>query len=384
MQEKIENRKLVIVNQAANYLTVGLCNAFSQKMGAVDLITGGVHEQGESLSKNVNITTINKFTRVSRKKKYIGYLTATIRIYVLLMTKFRKHEVFFISTPPMAYLLKVLLPHKTSMLIWDVYPDLFKITGMKESHPFFRVWAFLNRIVFKRAFKLYTIGDRMAGLLEKYVDRSKINVTPIWSIFQSNGKVVKEKNPFVSEQNIQDKFVVQYSGNIGLTHNVEVLVEIAERMKKYDKIMFQIIGKGDRLSLLKQMAKEKKLNNCQFLPFQSDEMFQFSLSAADLGVVILDDVTSKGSVPSKSYNLMSFGIPSLYIAADDSELHDYSVKYNHAECFQKDDLEFVINFISRLSDDDELYKKYSQNALDAADDYKRSNADKIVELYLTE
>jgi glycosyltransferase involved in cell wall biosynthesis len=284
----------------------------------------------------------------------------------------------------MAYLLKVLLPHKTSMLIWDVYPDLFKITGMKESHPFFRTWAFLNRIVFKRAFKLYTIGDRMAGLLAKYVDRKKINVTPIWSIFQSNGKVAKEENPFVSEQNIQDKFVVQYSGNIGLTHNVEVLVEIADRMKKYDKIMFQIIGKGDRVSFLRQMAKEKKLTNCQFLPFQSDEMFQFSLSAADLGVVILDDVTSKGSVPSKSYNLMSFGIPSLYIAADDSELHDYAGRYNHAKCFQKDDLESAINFISGLSDDEELYKKYSQNALDAADNYKRSNADKIVELYLTE
>jgi len=383
MKDKINDRKIVIVNQAVNYLTIGLCNAFAERFETVELITGSIHEQGEELSDTVRVTFINKFTRKSKSQKYLRYLTASLQIYFLLITKFRKHEVFFISNPPMAYLLKVMLPHKTSMLIWDVYPDLFKVTGMKETHRLYRFWTRLNRIVFARAHRVFTIGNRMAELLSKYVSRDKILITPIWSIFQSDMSISDSENPFVKAHDLEGKFIVQYSGNIGLTHSVEVLVEIAEKMRDNSKILFQIIGKGNRLPFLRKMVKDKKLDNVQLLPFQSDEMFPFSLSAADLGVVILDESASKGSVPSKSYNLMSFGIPSLYISAEDSELNDYADKYNHAECFQTDDLNAVTDFISELSECQKLQEKYSKNALKAAENYQRPNADDIVNLYLS-
>ena len=41
------NRRVVIVNQAANYLTVGFANALVARGVAVTLMTGSVHEQGE-------------------------------------------------------------------------------------------------------------------------------------------------------------------------------------------------------------------------------------------------------------------------------------------------------------------------------------------------
>jgi hypothetical protein len=222
----------------------------------------------------------------------------------------------------------------------------------------------------------------MTDLLAKYVDRQKIKVTPIWSIFQSNGKVKKSNNPFVEEQNLQGKFVVQYSGNIGLTHNVEIVVELAEMMKSHNDILFQIIGRGPRVPHLKSLVKEKNLPNCQFLPFQTDEMFPYSLSAADVGVVILDEATSKGSVPSKSYNLMSYGIPALYIAGSDSELYNYAEKYKNAKCINHDNLSEAVEFILQLKNNKDLKKQYSQNAVSASQNYRRSNADKIVELYM--
>ena len=382
MKERIKDRKIVVVNQAVNHLTIGICNAFAARFEHVSLITGSVHEQGEPLNDRIQITSINKWAERPALKKLYSYIMGTLAIYWLLLIKYRKYEVFFVSIPPTAYLLKVALPNRFSMLLWDVYPDVFKITGMKESHLLYRSWAFLNRIVFKKAFRLFTIGNRMAHLLEKYIGKDKLLITPLWSIFQANEKVPKEKNPFVLQENLLGKFVVQYSGNIGLTHKVEVMVELAERMRSYPDILFQIIGRGSRVLSLKKTVEEKNLENCQFLPFQSDEMFPYSLSAADLGVVILDDLTSKGSVPSKSYNLMSYGIPSLYIAANDSELYDYSLKYRNAKCFDEQHLDEAVAFILELSRDRALYAEFAQNSLSAADDYKRSNADQIVELYL--
>ncbi|MCB0476406.1 MAG: glycosyltransferase family 4 protein, partial [Flavobacteriaceae bacterium] len=302
--------------------------------------------------------------------------------YYLLMTKYRKHDVFFISVPPMAYLLNLVLPHRFSMLIWDVYPDSLKITGMKESHPVYKFWSRLNRRSFKKAFAIITIGDKMADLLSKYVNREKLIIQPIWSIFQGNDKIKKSDNPFIKEQQLEGKFVVQYSGNIGLTHNVEVLINIASAMKDYEHIVFQIIGRGPRKKQLEQRVRDEKIPNCRFLPFQSDAMFPYSLSAADLGVVILDETTSKGSVPSKSYNLMSYGIPSLYIASGDSELFEYALKYRHAECFGKNDMREIIKYISDLAQDKVLYNNYAKNALKASEHFRRDNAGKIVAKYV--
>lgn len=374
-------RKIVILNQAVNYLTIGFANAFLNKADEVVLITGSIHTQGEELNGNVKVHYINKWHERPTRKKFLSYLIAMIRMWWLLMTKYRKYEVFFVSVPPMGYLLNLFLPHKFSMVIWDVYPDVFKITGMKESHIVYRVWSKLNKRSFRKAHRLFTISERMADLLEVYVNRDKILIQPIWSIFQENKKCTKEENPFISEYKLHGKFIVQYSGNIGLTHNVESMIDLAESMSDVPDVLFQIIGRGPRKPILEKLVEDKKLPNTMFLPFQSDDMFPYSLSSADLGIVILDETTSKGSVPSKSFNLMSYGIPSLYIASDDSQLKVYAEKYNHAFCCSKDNLIAAKAYILKLKNSNVFYAETSKNAVLASNDFKRENADKFVTKY---
>ena len=79
---------------------------------------------------------------------------------------------------------------------------------------------------------------------------------------------------------------------------------------------------------------------------------------------------------------MSYGIPGVYIAAGDSELHDYTVRYRHARCFTVGELQKAADFILQLSHDEEMYEIYVKNSLLAAMDFKRSNADKLVEAYI--
>ena len=377
---KIKDRKIVIINQAANYLTIGFANAFYEEFEHVTLMTGSVHVQGEELNNGIELKKINKWEESPALKKILSFLKALFLMWWLLITKYRKHEVFFVSVPPMGYLLNLILPHKFSMVIWDVYPDVFKIAGMKDSHPIYKFWAFLNKKSFKKAFKIFTISTKMADLLKAYTDR-EVLVRPIWSIFQENNKTEKNKNIFITEHGLQNKFIVQYSGNIGVTHNVETLIEIAEVLKDNTEILFQIIGRGPRKSKLEKLVKEKNLPNCVFLPFQTDDMFPYSLSAADVGVVILDETTSKGSVPSKSYNLMSYGIPSLYIASKDSQLYEYTKKYEHGACFSKNELKVVTEFLKNLSTNSLFYNEISSNAIEAAKNFKRENADKFIKAY---
>lgn len=376
-------RHLVIINQAANYLTVGLCNAFNRQFDTVSLVTGSVHVQGEEPDPAIAIRWINRWHERPAWKKAGSYLLALARMWWLLLTRYRRHEVLFVSVPPMGYLLNLILPHRFSMVIWDIYPDAFKVTGMRESHPIYRIWSWLNQRSFRKAYRLFTISDTMADSLGRYVDRERLIVQPIWAIFTPQDRVPRDQNRFLTRHELEGRFIVQYSGNIGLTHNVELLIDIAQRLKASDRILFQIIGRGPREPAIRRRVEESGLSNVQMLPFQSDEMFPHSLSAADLGVVILDERVSAGSVPSKAYNLMSLGIPALYVAGERSQLAHDAQQLGHAGCFQHDQLDEIADFISRLATDPSLREWMAESAVAAAVNFGRANADRFAELYFT-
>lgn len=375
--------KLVIVNQAANYLTIGLANAFKNRINTVALITGSVHVQGEELNTDIDVSWINKWHEKPAWKKVCAYSLALARIWILLLTKYRKYEVLFVSVPPMGYLLNLLLPNRFSMVIWDVYPDVLRISGVSEKNAVYRSWEALNRRSFRQAWRLFTISESLADSISKYVDRDKVIVLPIWSSFQENTKVAASENPFIKEHGLGGKYVVQYSGNIGFTHNVEVLIDVAESLLNEKDILFQIIGRGPRQQHIERVVANRGLSNVQLLPFQSDEMFRFSLSAADLGVVVLHESVGKGSVPSKAFNLMCFGVPALYIASTDSELARCAKEYSHARCFPGSDLVEISEFIKKMARDSQLCTMMSAKALEAASNYTRPNADRFVDKYFS-
>jgi hypothetical protein len=111
-------------------------------------------------------------------------------------------------------------------------------------------------------------------------------------------------------------------------------------------------------------------------------MFPHSLSSADLGVVILDERVSTGSVPSKAYNLMSLGIPALYVAGENSQLARDARRFGHAICFQSHQLDDIAAFVSRLATDANLRESMAASALATARNFRRPNADRFAQLYI--
>jgi glycosyltransferase involved in cell wall biosynthesis len=221
----------------------------------------------------------------------------------------------------------------------------------------------------------------MAELVSQYVDKQKVKIIRLWTTFENFTPVEKSENFFIREHLLEDKFIVQYSGNIGLIHNVEVMVEIARLLRDQNRILFLIIGKGDKVNRIKEMVLRYGLENCKVLPFQPDNVFPYSLSAADLGVVILDKKTSRGSIPNKAYNLMTAGKPILYIASRDSELNVYAERYNNGKCFDDSELEEIADFIRRMSEDEKLVQRYQDNSFKASLDFTRKNTSAIIEAY---
>lgn len=375
-------RGIVFVNQATGYLTIDIINKFTAEFKNVVLVTGSVRIQDTNLNSGIKIEHITRYDRGNNFKKALSWIKGSIQIFLLLKLKYKGYDKLYFTVPPIASLMAPWFSGRYSLLVFDLYPEALLINGLTENNHLYRWWAKRNIKVFNKCFKIFTISEGLKTGIERYVFSKEIIVIPNWSAFSHFVPVRKEENKILKREGLTNRFIVQYSGNIGVTHNVETLVDVAESLRDENDILFQIIGRGERSIEIARRINEKKLRNCILLPFREDTELYESLCAADIAVIILDDSIPDISIPSKLYNIMSAGLPVMAIASTDSALAALVDKHNLGKIFEKDNIQEMISFILDLKSDIGKRNKYASNSLRISTLYTRDNAEKYLQSYL--
>lgn len=371
-------KKVVLVNQSSGYLMVDIVNAYAKHYDEVVLLAGSIRVLERPLNEKVRVRHIMSYNRNSSSRRMVSWLWSSVQVFFLLLFKYRKFETIFVTNPPFAYLTGLILKREFSVIVYDTYPDALKNIGISENNPIYTAWEGMNRMIFGKAKNIFTLSESMALQLSEYVPKERITVIPNWSGSTKFGPVSREENPFIADNKLERKFVVLYSGNIGYTHNVEVLTEVAEKLKEETDICFLFIGEGRKKEELVKIAKQKNLDNCRFMTWQSPDILPYSLSAADLGVVTLNDTTAQLSVPSKTYNLMAAGVALLSIAPETSALAQLIQDHKNGRNFNAGQTMEIVDFILQCRNNRKELSVMSENSLKASKKYTYSNA----ELYL--
>lgn len=325
------------------------------------------------LPADVCIKYVISYDKSSYVKRLLTWIICAIQMWVKIFFFHREAELLLVSNPPLAPLLPRLLPNKFSLLIWDVYPDVLVRQRLLSRNNFLvKWWGQQNKIVFEKAKKVYTISQGMKDCLMQYVDESKIKVFSLWPN-DNMFRVDKKDNRFIKDQGLEGKFVVLYSGNLGITHRMDVLLDVAQLVDDCD-IEYVLIGEGGKKKMIEDRIARENIKNVRLLPFQSLEMLPHSLSSADIAVITLDSSSSAISVPSKTYNLMSVGAPLLCIASPESELGIIIRENEVGGIYPPDDTRGIAQFIIKLKNNDDIRDKYSRNSLEASKKYTNENA----------
>jgi colanic acid biosynthesis glycosyl transferase WcaI len=118
------------------------------------------------------------------------------------------------------------------------------------------------------------------------------------------------------EWGVGTNLVVAYSGNLGLSQNLDMVLDAAAELRN-EMVAFVFIGDGAHKQALESRAKAEGLGNVRFFPYQPKDRLAESLGAADVHLVTLQKGVSGFIVPSKLYGILAVGRP--YIAAVDAE-----------------------------------------------------------------
>lgn len=125
---------------------------------------------------------------------------------------------------------------------------------------------------------------------------------------------------FKHKYGLENKFVIMYSGNIGLYYDLLNIINVIAKFKDKDDVVFAFVGEGAVKSDLEQIAKEKELSNVVFIPYQPKEELVYSLNAADVHFVTSAKGIKGVSCPSKAYGIMATNVPIIGILEPGSEV----------------------------------------------------------------
>jgi colanic acid biosynthesis glycosyl transferase WcaI len=199
----------------------------------------------------------------------------------------------------------------------DLYPDIAEVTGGVRSPFLLELLRRGNDYAYERADLIVTLGHDMAQrIIDKGVPSSKVVVVPDWV---DCGRIRPlDSNPF--RRSFGDKFVVMYSGNMGLSQQLDGVLEAADRLRDDQRILFALIGEGARKKWLEERARAMGLPNVIFLPYQPLENLSQSLSAADLHLIPIAPGAAGCLVPSKIYGILAAGRPFIAMMEENAEV----------------------------------------------------------------
>lgn len=226
--------------------------------------------------------------------------------------------IYLASTPPIQGVLGGLLKKiKKVPFVYnlqDIFPDSLAGTGLaKKGGLLWKIGRVIENFTYRNADKIIVISeDFKRNIMEKGVPEEKIVVVYNWVDEEAVKHVPREENKLFDAYGLdRKKFYITYSGNIGLTQNMDMLLEVAKELEEDPNIQFVLIGEGAYKKRVEEIIAEKNIGNVTLLPFQPYEDISHVFSLGDAGLVISKPGVGENSVPSKTWSILSASRPVL-------------------------------------------------------------------------
>lgn len=297
------------------------------------------------------------------------FLSAIIQLWLGIFCKEAKdcNVLFVTSTPPIQGVVGAWLKKwKGIPMIYnlqDIFPDSLVGTGLaKKNGIIWKIGRMIENYTYRKADKIIVISeDFKKNIMAKGVAEDKIQVIYNWVDEEAVVDIAREHNKLFAKYNLDSsKFYITYNGNIGLTQNMDMLLEVAKALEPNDNIQFVLVGNGAYLEQVKQIIKETNVTNVTLLPFQPYEDISHVFSLGDVSLVISKPGVGANSVPSKTWSIMSASRPVL-ANFDENELKNIIEGSNCGIFTKAGDKSAFIDAIMKLYNNKELCKEMGKN-----------------------
>jgi colanic acid biosynthesis glycosyl transferase WcaI len=249
----------------------------------------------------------------------------TLRVFVALLRKLRRGDVAI--TVPAPFMLPYavaaaarLKRARSALIMHDLYPDVLVMAGLLgDSSVLAKAMRGANALMFRALNAVIIIGRDTEALLLRYkgVTPDKIRFIPNWATLAPGVRPISSDNPYRRLQTA--RFLVGLSGNLGFTHDPDVVFDAARLLRDDSDIHFLLSGWGIGFERLRQLQSAANLPNVTLVERVPEADLEQFLSAADVWLIPYRKNLAGVSVPSRFYNLLAIGRPVLLLSEPNAE-----------------------------------------------------------------
>lgn len=168
-------------------------------------------------------------------------------------------------------------------------------------------------------------------------------------------------NAWSDEQGLSDGFVFLYSGTLGLKHNPDLLLALADAFAGQPAVRVVVAAAGLGFDRLRADLAAKPRANLTLLPLQPFDRLPDMLGSADVLVALLERDAGEFSVPSKVQSYLCAGRAILLSAPLDNPSVGVVLGQEAGEVVPPDDVTSFIEAARRLYADGERRGRAAQN-----------------------
>ncbi len=349
-------------------------NASQKEARRLGPVTSEVHH-GVRI-RRANGTRLRPRRFVARATNYLSYFASAA---IAGLTVGPQDVVVALTDPPIIGLVARWAARRAGarfvFLCEDVFPEVAALVEDFRNERVNRTLDRINRYLLREADAVVALGERMRQRLvdEKGADPERVTVIHNWA---DCGAIVpgRKDNPFARAHGLTDRFVFMHSGNVGLSQNLDVLVDAAERLRHREDVVIAVVGDGARRETLERSAAARGLRNLRFFPYQPKEELHHSFATADAFLVSLKPGLEGYIVPSKLYGILAAGRP--FVASVDPSCEVAAIARDlHCGLFaDPGDADDLARQILTLADDAALRRALGEAARRAATFFDRATA----------
>lgn len=307
-----------------------------------------------------------KFGRSGIAGRAVDYLSFYASVILWLLVNVRRGDtVVCMTDPPLlsvaGYIARKLRGASYVNWLQDLFPDTAQILGVAPPRPVLRLLEVARDKSIAAARANVVLGERMAERVHSHVPAGRTIVVHNWALGDEIRPVAAVDNPLRREWNLQDRFVVGYSGNMGRAHEFGAILDAAEALR-HDQIIFVLVGDGAQKPFLESEVRRRNLDNVVFKPYQPRERLSESLSVPDVHLVSLQPELEGCIVPSKFYGIAAAGRATVFIGDPDGEIARIVRKHRCGVTVSSKATASLVSQLRSLSDDRELCNEMGRAA----------------------
>lgn len=275
----------------------------------------------------IGVPNYDKSNKISRIKNLFYFISRSILTSKIIG---RQDVIIAVSQPPVfggyiGYRLKKKAHAKLIYNVQDFNPEQMEYSGFSRNPLIIKVLRAIDNFLCRKSDCVITVSEDMKHTLYKRLNHSNVPKNYVinnWVDTQTVQNVSRVSNPLIAKYDLRkEDFLVVYAGNIGVMQNLKTFVLAAKELKAYRNIKFIFIGSGAWHKSLVDMVKKYELTNIILKPYEPIENIDQVYSLGDVEIVSIGRNVTKCSMPSKTWNILSCGVPVICQVDSDSELN---------------------------------------------------------------